>query len=403
MSLLAIQYLEPSPDIPTLSPQDVRARLRDAFGRLPLNRVLVGWDLPETLLDVCADECRRAGADLYRWQPLLTGDGTLQPRPEWGVIGLDGQRVPGFRGISAFTFMCPNRPAVQNAILAHLHDALGDDRYQGVFLDRIRYPSPAEDMPGALGCFCKDCQRLAADFHLDLQEVRQGLKRLIRAPEGAEGFVAGLLDVSAVEGDSRSSELATLASFLRFRCAAVTRFVRAAAAIARRSGKTVGLDCFSPALADMVGQQLSTLDGCGDWIKTMSYGHTLGLAGLPFELLGLADWLVEGQHMAEAEAMALLSRASRLPLPDSRSVLRTRGLSPAALQRETARGHADGVSTLLAGIELVEMGGIVHLEQQQLAADLAALRAGGADGLVLSWDLWHIPPERLTLVREIWG
>ena len=35
-------------------------------------------------------------------------------------------------------------------------------------------------------------------------------------------------------------------------------------------------------------------------------------------------------------------------------------------------------------------------------ADLDAFRAAGADGLALSWDLWHIPIERLELVRTVY-
>jgi hypothetical protein len=67
------------------------------------------------------------------------------------------------------------------------------------------------------------------------------------------------------------------------------------------------------------------------------------------------------------------------------------------------RGRAAGVSPLFAGIELVEIEGVAQLDREQILADLRAFREAGADGLVLSWDLWHIPPERLDLVREVWG
>jgi hypothetical protein len=61
-----------------------------------------------------------------------------------------------------------------------------------------------------------------------------------------------------------------------------------------------------------------------------------------------------------------------------------------------------GVRTLLAGIELVELAGVTSLNAEQIAADLRAFQEAGADGLALSWDLWHIPPERLELVRTVW-
>ena len=83
---------------------------------------------------------------------MLTGDGVFMPRPEWQAVGLRGERVPGFRGMPEFTFVCPNRPAVREAVLARLHDAIRGGDYQGVFLDRIRYPSPAADPTRWLAC-----------------------------------------------------------------------------------------------------------------------------------------------------------------------------------------------------------------------------------------------------------
>ena len=41
----------------------------------------------------------------------------------------------------------------------------------------------------------------------------------------------------------------------------------------------------------MVGQDLSGMSGIVDWIKLMTYAHTLGPAGIPFELSGLFHYL----------------------------------------------------------------------------------------------------------------
>jgi hypothetical protein len=397
MTTFAVQFLESSPATTDTPVRAVRAKLRDAFERLPISQVLVGWNLPDALLDACAEECARAGAHLYRWHPLLTGDGTLVPEPAWQTIGLSGQPIPGFREMPEFTFVCPNRPAVREAVLAHLRDVLRDERYQGVFLDRIRFPSPAENPGEALGCFCEDCRRAAEAQGLDLAMVHRDVIRLVATAEGAKEYVRALLD--APQGEAEQS---LLQAFLNFRSRSVARFVWEAAGMATEMGKAIGLDAFSPALTRMVGQSLGALDAACDWVKIMSYGHVLGPAGIPFELLGLAGWLVERHCVEESEAMALLAEAARLPLPPDRAALRANGLPPDALRMEAGRGRAMGVRALLAGIELVEMPGIVALSDDQIGADLAAFREAGADGLVLSWDLWLMPPERLDIVREVW-
>jgi hypothetical protein len=152
----------------------------------------------------------------------------------------------------------------------------------------------------------------------------------------------------------------------------------------------------------MVGQDLGALNSYCQWIKIMPYAHTFGPAGVPFELLGLADWLIDRQSVSESDALEALSQATRLRLPCSRAALRERGLPPDALAAEIKRGRAAGVGTLFAGIELVALEGVTRLDRAQITDDLRALREAGADGLVLSWDLWHIPLERLELVRAVW-
>ena len=136
----ALQYLEPSPDYATLDPKAVQAKLRTAFDLLPIRYLLIGWDLPPRLVDVCAAEAQRAKVLFYRWQPLLTDDGTLQPEAGWQTIGLQGEPVPGFQDMAEFTFVCPNRPVVRTAILDHLQQLCLRSGYQGFFLDRIRFP-----------------------------------------------------------------------------------------------------------------------------------------------------------------------------------------------------------------------------------------------------------------------
>jgi hypothetical protein len=103
---------------------------------------------------------------------------------------------------------------------------------------------------------------------------------------------------------------------------------------------------------------------------------------------------------AEPAALALLADVTGLTLPPSRRALVVGGLAPASLANEIARARAAGVTSVLAGIELVRFAGVVRWDDEQIAAALQTLLAGGVAGLVLSWDLWHIPPERLQLVAR---
>ena len=133
----------------------------------------------------------------------------------------------------------------------------------------------------------------------------------------------------------------------------------------------------------------------------MTYAHTLGPAGLPFELLGLLDFLTS-TGLPEKQAISLLSQALELPLPASRQELKLNGLSPEALSLEIQKGVRSCSTPLLAGIELVEIAGVAHLNRSQIEQDVRAVIAAKPAGIALSWDLLHIPLERLEWVRKTW-
>jgi hypothetical protein len=309
MNYLTVQYLEYCPELANLSPDEVRACLVDAASRLPLTHVLVGWDLPPALLEVCQRETWRMGIKLYRWHPLLTGDGVFIPQPAWQVVGASGKRISGFKGMPEFTFVCPNHPAGRAALLAHLDDILRSNQYDGLFLDRIRFPSPAENPIEQLGCFCEYCQAEASRQGLDLEKVRQRLLQLVETMDGRLELVDNLF---------RPTD-PVLEDFFRFRQHSLSVLL---AEIARRThvaGLEVGLDCFAPSLARMVGQSLEELGRGVDWVKIMVYAHTMGPAGMPFELIGLVNWLVQTAGLDERQAMTCLGRSCGLALPAGRT------------------------------------------------------------------------------------
>jgi hypothetical protein len=382
--VLTVQYLEGGRDWTGTDPAAVSARLRDAFARLPIDAVAVGWGVPSRLIEACAEESSRAGAALYRWHLLLAGDGTFAAEPEWRVVGLGGEPIPGYQRLDEFTFACPNNPAGRAAVLEHVGAIARERPWGGLMLDRMRFPSPALDPATHLGCFCRHCERAAAEHGLDLAEMRAELMGMLTMREGRHRMASELL--------------AGTAGLFRFRAASIASLIAEVADVLHATGQKLGLDCFSPSIAPMVGQDLSDLGQLADWVKVMTYGHALGPAGIPFELAALADWLVDSGTADEGAAMRLLEDATGLPLPPTVARLRRDGIPPAGLAAEARRARAATSVPALAGIELVDVPGQCELSERQIRADLAAFRSAGLDGLALSWDLWRTPPARLELV-----
>ncbi len=398
---IAVQYLEGGPAASDISPEAARTRLADALDRVPFSSVLLGWDLSPRLVEACAEECARHGCDLYLWQPMLTGHGSFGGDPRQHAVSLSGAPVPALDGKLEFTFLCPNRPEVRESVLQCLGEALESGCYRGVFLDRIRFPSPVDDVAGRFACFCDACQEAARDTGLDLLAVRQGMFRLLRTIEGRRATVVEML--SGAHTQHAGQDVRLLSSMLDFRAQSISRFVTSVAQVARSRGLKVGLDCFSPALARLVGQDLTRLDGAADWIKVMTYARAFAPASLSYESLGLVNWLMSSGEETEQDALACLAEATGWALPPSRDALRAGGLPASVLTQEIERGRSAKVQSLLAGIELVEMPGVAQLNTAQICADAEALRVGQPDGVVLCWDLWRIPLERVKLAGSLFG
>jgi hypothetical protein len=396
---IIVQFLEGGPASIACPPAEARRILRDAFARLPIEAILLGWNLPPALTEACAEECRRAHAELYLWHPLLSGDGVFIPRPEWRTIGWHGTRIADPRGRDEFTFVCPNRADARAEVLRHLEESLSAGFFQGVFLDRIRFPSPAGDFSKSLACFCDACAERAQSEGLDWTRVRKSLSGLLQNPEGRHRIVRFWLSPHA--GSAAWSADEVLAQWAELRNRSITEMVREAAARARARGLKVGLDCFSPTLTPMVGQNLAGLSASSDWIKGMIYLRAFGPATLPYEILDLAEGLQPSGAGDESVALDNLAIAAGWELSSRADEIRRGRLPSSILSAEIARGQEGCRCPFLAGVELAEIPGVAELDPVWIRKDWETLSAAAPAGVVLSWDLRLIPLERLEMVGRI--
>jgi hypothetical protein len=393
--IITVQYLEPgSKDVPVNEAQD---RLRQVLTQLAVGgterRVLLGWALPDELIDAVAEVCKESKVDLYRWHPLLSGNEWVKPDPALSVIGLDGAAIPGHGGMAEFTFMCPNRPETRERVREGLAKAAADHRYQGIFLDRMRFPSPAENPLSHFGCFCEHCQQLE-----DLEPTRQQIMALFDSTDGIKAFICELCG-SGRAGNSPLPGVKAMRKVQAFRMKTITHLLHECRTL--YEGK-LGFDVFSTSIAPWVGQDMTALHQMDAWIKIMCYGHTYGPAGLPFELGALVNWLETHCAFTRQEALDTIIEAAGFQPNWIQWHNQRLDCAPALLRLEAVRARRAGAgdSPVLAGIELVDMPEFVNLSPAQICADLAAFKSARVDGLALSWDAWLIPPEHIALVRE---
>ncbi len=328
---------------------------------------------------------------MWLWHPFLSGDGQYMPSQD-AAVGPRGAPVPPPGGMAEFTFDCAVRETGLSAALERLESALGRAAWDGVFLDKIRWPSPSADPVLELACFCDACRAAAPGDGIDLDAVASALAETAATPRGRLALVAALLGVA---------DSALLESFLGWRCERISAAVEAAVTlIGQHRGPggdpmRVALDVFAPSLAGSVGQDLASLAPLGEFTKAMLYLGTHGPAGLSFELCRLARWLADG---GVASPAARLGELLGYPLPEMDDLCRA-SLSIAAFETELARLRERAGAGSSAGIDAVRIEGLAVLDDVTLARAVGAAAAAQV-GIVLSWDLWSVPPERLDLIAR---
>ena len=347
--------------------------------------VCIGWHLPERLRHAVFSwrDSEAADVRLYLWHPLLAGDGVWAPGDD-GAVGPRGNLVPAARGMTEFSFACPARPGVRPAAMQRLARELDKADWDGVLLDKIRWPSPSYQPVEQLACFCDACRQYSADrAGIDLAATADRILQLDSTLAGRERFLRALLGIET---------LPEIDGFLAWRMALIEETVREAVDLAHRRHLRVALDVFSPSLASLVGQPIGALAELAEWTKAMCYVATLAPAGLPYELLGLVEWLAAA---GATDPVTLVEDAVGYPIPDVQT-LRRHGLDARALAVEVQRLSELAGDRAAVGLEFVEIPGVCELNDRDLYERTQSVAHAGLP-LAISWDLMHVPRRRLQM------
>jgi hypothetical protein len=371
--------------------------------------VLGGEEIPE-LYQALTGRRRRMIPQVFLWYAALADHPGLQPG--YRVVNSLGERSLGWGSIDPseeigenFRFGCPNHPEMRRVIFDSLERQLKEYPFEGVFLDKIRFPSPANGLEEVFSCFCPFCRAAAKNDGLDLGAV-QGLLARLRSirilsennlhPSVHTDWLANLMEALAREDQE------ILARALRFRARSITRLVEEIRALTRRMGVELALDLFSPGLAALVGQDYSALADLADWVKPMIYRRANGPAGLRLEISCLARGLEELLSLRAGETEGWMrARVSGME-GMSLAGLERDGPPLAFLSAEARRGvELMGATPVYLGVEAVSLPAFdLNISPEDVREMVRVAHNAGARGVVLSWDLLEMPLENLRAAGE---
>jgi len=314
------------------------------------------------------------------------------------VVNWRGERSRGWGGWAekgadvneTFRFVCPNNPVARAKTLRRLRELLARYPFNGVFIDKMRFPSPANGLEEVLSCFCEHCRRAAAATGLDLDAVAASVGGWVASDEASHtkngGNVAGSwLDVLGAVNP-------LLSDFLRFRQDSITNLIAEANTEAMDLGRKTSLDLFSPSLAKLVGQDYRSLSKYCAWAKPMTYRVAKGPAGLRLEVPALVEGAARMFDLGEESITGWASK--HVPGFDSDTLTRTRDsavpLSVMASEMAEAVRSMHPVPVYF-GLELVSHPGVIEITPTLVNEMVGVGLGAGAAGCVISWDLMHAP------------
>lgn len=360
-----------------VSYKHVLNKLEAALRLIPASAVLMGWSLDPVTYEKTCRYLNDRGIELYLWLPVYSETGLLEKCAP--IIGYTGEQARSYH-LSAgesFEFYCPNNPENADnalAVFAKYFDSIGFD---GVFLDKIRYPSFANGLEGGLSCFCPRCLESYGRAGFDAEALERKIHD--KAGHDAPFGIISYQDGAYTFKDDIWRDFFALKS--RFVFDSVSRIC----AWFRQKDYKIGLDVFAPFMSAFVGQDIPKLSQLCDFIKPMMYRATSAPAGLPFELLAL---MREADVPAESVKRILGIDPHMLPFD----------LSFAARELDNLAKTCD--CPVYAGLEVNRKPGIAEADPAYIKETLGAFSKTSVSGFVLSWDILDAPIENIMAVCD---
>ncbi len=328
--------------------------------------IIAGQCADRGFLARLCDMAHAAGAKAYQWTPLFAEyDERFRYDP---IRTATGGALPRLYG-SEFNFRCPASAANVDRFLEMQDAAMQGCAFDGVFLDRVRYPSFSYGDMGQLSCFCDDCMAMYAAGGVDAEALRASL-----VAGNRETFrVTGLRQGRVLFADENAQR------FFDLRAGAITRAVERVARHYAGRGMAVAADLFPPRMAYLVGQSVVDLLRLCSFVKPMIYRFTQAPAGLPYE--------IEAFDRATGRLAELDSFCGEDPL---RGQIRAWEELAAALGKE-----------IFWGVEAVDVPGIARMTPGRIAETRGVITAGGGRNFCMSWSVLVMPEENISAWLEM--
>lgn len=251
----------------------IKNKVENIIERKKIKTVIFGWHLDKSLNQSVLDFFHSKNIACYFWLPVLSEiDLMKDSQPIVNYTGQQGQSVQVIEDES-FSFLCPTNLMNYNNVCDLYKEYISELSFDGIFLDKIRFPSFANGYEEGFGCFCESCEEIYKKHDIDLGH----LKNLFINHDDR------LLDGHYDEYGHYIFNDDNVDLFYKTRAHMISEFVGNLCDYFHSHNLKVGLDIYAPFFAYHCGQDIYKLSKKADFLKPMFYRFTTAPAGMQYE------------------------------------------------------------------------------------------------------------------------
>ncbi len=322
------------------------------------SKVIVGWLADRNLYKELISVLRNKKKEIYLWLPVFS---EIESPTKIVTYNKEALKSFSFQEGENFDFYCPLSESNLNHFIGHYEMNFEGLAFDGVFLDKIRFPSFANGKEGVFSCFCNEC-----------------LTKMKRSGLNSEAIINELKDIKSDAWKLNTNEFIfdfnndILRDFFEFRQLELMKSIRTLEKYFRNKGMKVGYDLFAPEISYFTGQKVRAF-ASGDIIKPMYYRKTHAPAGMPFEIQAI-------------------NKSMDYPVLNLEEVIRNDVMTKHLSQLKDLN--------IYVGIEINKIDNIALSSVEYLQESFESIRKSGVKGVVLSWDIMSAPKEHLETIEE---
>ena len=262
------------------SKDEIINRLSYLFKSINVSKVIIGWNEDYELNKSLVNFIHGNHTEVYFWLPVFSEIVDFDLEDKYVEANIFKSNENTFSSGDNFEFVCQSSLKNIDYIVNKYKQIVKDIKFDGVFLDRIRYNSPAVNKNAIFGCLCDKCLEKYNENGIDI-------KALLNEDVYTCAIPSEFKEGKYIYSNENFNKLMT------YKRDNITKQINELISRFNSMNLKVGLDSFALCFADDVGQDIVALSKKADFIKPMFYLKTTAPAGIPYELNGLGKDIYE--------------------------------------------------------------------------------------------------------------